>query len=132
MQMKRRLYYILCAAVLIVVGLVSRRIAFLPPETGDALWAMTLFCVWRVLLPCKPVSTIAVITLVTAYLVEFSQLISVQWLVDFRSTLIGHLLLGQGFQWADLLAYTIGVVVMWLVCSHHDPFTEPSNEQGEG
>ena len=112
------MYYLLGVAVLIPMGLASRRIGFLPSEVGDALWAMTLFCCLRAVLPHQRVRTTAVITLVTAYAVEFSQLIRTPWLVSFRSTTIGHLLLGQGFQWADLLAYTIGVALMWMASSY--------------
>lgn len=121
------LSYLLCAVVLIGIGLVSRHIRFLPPEVGDALWAMTVFCAWKVVLPRLHVRTTAIITLLTAYIVELSQLIRTPWLVSFRATTIGHLLLGQGFQWTDLLAYTIGVGLMWMasayVCSRwrHTP-----------
>ena len=30
-----------------------------------------------------------------------------------RSTFLGHMLLGQGFLWSDLLAYTIGIAVIY-------------------
>ena len=45
-------------------------------------------------------------------LVEAAQLSTSPWLQDLRSTTAGALLLGQGFQWADLAAYGVGAVVI--------------------
>ncbi len=97
-------------AVLIPLGLISRQIDSIPSETGDALWAMMVFCIWRIILHRKKLSTIALISLISAFLVEFSQLITWPFLVAFRKTFLGHMMLGQGFLWIDLLAYTIGIV----------------------
>jgi len=114
---KRRWGYLVALAVVIILGLLSRRVAFLPKETGDALWAVALYCLYR-LIWCKEVSrNIAWWSLLTAYAVEFSQLIQWDWLVRFRSTTIGHLLLGQGFQWKDIIAYTIGVIITYVITS---------------
>lgn len=100
-------------AVLIPLGLWSRQIDSLPNETGDALWAMMVFCIWRIILHRKQLMTIAVVSLISSYLVEFSQLITWSFLVEFRKTFIGHMMLGQGFLWIDLLAYTIGIVCVF-------------------
>ncbi len=43
-------------------------------------------------------------------MVEISQLYQDPWINNIRNTLIGHLILGKGFLWSDLLAYTIGVI----------------------
>jgi Protein of unknown function (DUF2809). len=48
--------------------------------------------------------------LTVCFLVEISQLIQVDWLNTLRSNRFAALVLGQGFLWSDLLAYTIGVV----------------------
>ena len=116
--MKQKLIVSLIGIVLLItLGLLSRRVAWIPAETGDALWAMMVFCFWRIILCRKPLLTVAVVSLATAYLVEFSQLITWPWLVSLRSTTLGHLVLGQGFLWVDLLAYTIGVGCIYWVFS---------------
>ena len=97
-------------AVLIPLGLFSRQLNSIPSETGDALWAMMVFCIWRIVLHKKELTTVAIVSLISSYLVEFSQLITWPFLVDFRKTFIGHMMLGQGFLWIDLLAYTIGII----------------------
>lgn len=109
----KRLYYLVAISFLIVLGLLSRRIPFLPDETGDAMWAITLFCFLRALLTEWTLARIAFASFLVSYFVEFSQLIRWDWLLDVRSTVVGHLLLGQGFLVSDLVAYTIGIVIVW-------------------
>ncbi len=103
--------------LLIPIGLISRRIGWIPTETGDALWAMMVFCLWRIVLHNKKLPTVAITSLAHCYLVEFSQMITWRWLVSFRQTFIGHMMLGQGFLWIDLLAYSIGIIVIYMIFS---------------
>ena len=103
--------------LLIPIGLISRRIGWIPTETGDALWAMMVFCLWRIVLHNKKLQTVAIVSLAHCYLVEFSQMITWRWLVSFRQTFIGHMMLGQGFLWIDLLAYSIGIIVIYMIFS---------------
>ena len=114
--MKRKLLVSLIGIiVLIPIGLYSRHVSWLPDEVGDAFWAMMVFCFWRIILVKKDLSFVALISLIHSYLVEFSQLICWPWLVSFRSTFIGHMMLGQGFLWTDLLALLIGIVLIYWV-----------------
>ncbi|MBN8944241.1 MAG: DUF2809 domain-containing protein [Rhizobiales bacterium] len=46
---------------------------------------------------------------------EFSQLIHIGWLDQFRATRIGALLLGRYFAWADIAAYLAGIAPMALL-----------------
>lgn len=112
----RRVHYLILLLLIIGLGLASRRIAWLPAETGDSLWAMMVFALLRWLLPKVKLSVIAMSSLLIAYCVEFSQRIQWPWLVEFRSTTIGHLMLGQGFLWQDIVAYTIGIALVYGGC----------------
>ena len=76
---------------------------------------MMVFCCWRFVQVSRPLKTVAVVSLITSFLVEFSQILSFDWLVRLRSTFLGHMLLGQGFLWIDLLAYTIGVIIIYII-----------------
>lgn len=115
-RLKTRLTYIGAIAVLIVIGLLSRKVSFVPQCFGDALWAVVMYCCWRIVLVKRPPYVAAAFALVASFAVEFSQLIKWRWLVELRSTKIGHLLLGQGFLWSDLVAYTVGIAAA-LVCT---------------
>ena len=113
--MKHILSPIIGIVVLIPLGLLSRQVSWIPAETGDALWAMMVFCLWRIILFRCRLSTVAIISLAHSFLVEFSQMLTWPWLVSFRSTFIGHMMLGQGFLWIDLLAYVIGIACIYII-----------------
>ena len=118
MMIKSKLFTPIIGIILLIpIGLISRRIGWIPTETGDALWAMMVFCLWRIVLQNKKLPTVAIVSLVHCYLVEFSQMITWRWLVSFRQTFIGHMMLGQGFLWIDLLAYSIGIIVIYMIFS---------------
>ena len=110
-----RLWHVFGIILLIAFGLLSRKAAFIPNACGDALWAMVMYCVWRIILLEKPMVTAALAAMVTSYAVEFSQLLKPAWLVRLRSTFLGHMLLGQGFLWSDLAAYTVGIAVIFFI-----------------
>lgn len=112
---KKRLQYTSAVIALIALGLLSRRINGIPDACGDALWAMMVFCCWRIVLVLRPLKTVALVTLITSFLVEFFQILSFDLLVRLRSTFLGHMLLGQGFLWIDLLAYTIGIIIIYFI-----------------
>ena len=73
--MTKRVFYIIAIALLIVLGLSSRKVTFLPDEIGDGLWSMALFCFLRFIFVNRKLKDIAIATLILSYLVEFSQLI---------------------------------------------------------
>ena len=112
-----RLYYCIAVIGLIILGLLSRRFDSIPDACGDAIWAMMVFCCWRIVLSRRKLTTVAITALVTSCAVEFSQILSPDWLLKIRSTFIGHMLLGQGFLWSDLIAYTIGIIIIYLIAS---------------
>lgn len=118
MMIKSKLFTPIIGIILLIpIGLISRRIGWIPTETGDALWAMMVFCLWRIVLHKKKLPLVAITSLAHCYLVEFSQMITWRWLVSFRQTFIGHMMLGQGFLWIDLLAYSIGIIVIYMIFS---------------
>lgn len=112
----RRIYYLVLMLTLIGLGLLSRRLTFFPFWLGDSLWAMTVYAGFDLVWPQVTEKRKASLALFVAFLVEYSQLLQWPWLQKLRQTVLGHLLLGQGFLWSDLLAYTLGIAVMyWLM-----------------
>jgi hypothetical protein len=114
----RALYAFLILAV-IAAGLASRKYWYLLPAQlgkypGDALWALMVFLLFGFARPQWPVISSATAALATSYAVEFSQLYQAPWLNSIRQTTIGHLVLGSGFHWQDLIAYAAGVIVGML------------------
>ena len=120
MKMKRnRLLYALFTIVIIILGLCSRKFAFALPHLlneylGDALWALMIFAGFGFLFPKIEKKKLAFISLLFCYGIEVSQLYHDEWIDSIRTTTLGGLVLGYGFLWSDLVAYTIGVGVGFL------------------
>lgn len=117
---KRRIAFFALAAATIVIGIEVRFGATFMPMgiadvLGDALWAFMVASLVSAMVPHWPVLRRAAIALCFAYVVEFSQLLHTPWLDDLRATTPGHLVLGQGFDARDLLAYFLGVTAFALV-----------------
>lgn len=111
-----RFVYFIAAMVVVIGGLASRRFrgqlpAFLAEYAGDTLWALMLFLLVSMLLADRPILLRAAISLVFAFLVEISQLYHAPWIDSIRQTTPGGLVLGFGFVWADLICYSVGIVL---------------------
>ncbi|KLA32003.1 MULTISPECIES: DUF2809 domain-containing protein [Bacillus cereus group] len=111
---RNRLLYALFTIVIIILGLSSRKLAFALPHLlnaylGDALWALMIFTGFGFLFPKIDTKKVAFISLLFCYGIELSQLYHAEWIDSIRATTLGGLVLGYGFLWSDLVAYTIGV-----------------------
>ena len=112
---RRRVTYALATALAIVVGLASRRFPGLFPAVlgkypGDALWALMVFFALGAVTPTMSIGSRAAAALGISFAVELSQLYHAPWIDGIRRTTLGHLVLGYGFSWSDLVAYTMGGV----------------------
>ncbi|WP_144501423.1 DUF2809 domain-containing protein [Bacillus thuringiensis] len=113
---RNRVVYALFTIVVIILGLSSRKFAFALPNLlndylGDALWALMIFTGFGFLFPKTETKKLAFISLMFCYGIEASQLYHAEWIDSIRATTLGGLVLGYGFLWSDVVAYTIGVGV---------------------
>lgn len=111
----RRIAALAAAGATIALGLASRHWPAALPAVfgkypGDALWALMVFFGWRALRPHARVRDVASLAMGTGMAVECAKLWQAPWLVEFRHTTIGHLLLGHAFSWQNLVAYGVGVL----------------------
>ncbi|HFI2423537.1 MULTISPECIES: DUF2809 domain-containing protein [Bacillus cereus group] len=116
---RNRLLYAMFTILVIILGLSSRKFAFALPALlndylGDALWALMIFIGFGFLFPKIEMKKLAFISLMFCYGIEVSQLYHAEWIDNIRATTLGGLVLGYGFLWSDLVAYTIGVGVGFL------------------
>ena len=93
------------------MGLLSRLVDIIPLWIGDALYAVMIFFITRFIFPHKTSRFIFIVSLCFCFLIEFSQLYQAGWINKLRVTWPGHMILGQGFLWSDLIAYILGVAV---------------------
>ena len=121
---RNRRWLALCIVTVIAAGLASRAWPALFPAawgsyTGDALWALMVFLGFAFIQPAMHGLRLACAALAFSWLIEASQLYQAPWINAVRATTPGHLVLGMGFQWMDLLAYALGIAVgllgdLWL------------------
>lgn len=112
---RRRLPALAAMLLAMALGLASRRWPGVLPAAlgkypGDALWAAMVFFGWRALRPRARTRDVALSALATSIAVECAKLWQAPWLVQFRHTTLGHLLLGHAFSWQNLVAYGVGVL----------------------
>ena len=108
---KKRVVYFSLVCVVILLGLISRQLSFVPLFIGDLLWAVMMFFIVRFIFPERAPMLIVFISLILCYAVEISQLYQAEWINSIRQTLPGRLILGQGFLWSDIVSYTLGILL---------------------
>ena len=122
---RRHRSWLACGVLVVIgLGLASRKYPMLFPAVlgsylGDALWALMVLLAIAFIKPDLRGSRLAGAALAFCWLIEASQLYQAPWINAIRATTPGHLVLGTGFQWLDLVAYAVGVacgyVGDWLI-----------------
>lgn len=114
MNKSRTVYFILFLFT-ILLGLLSRKISWIPLWLGDFLYAVMIYLFIRVFFPTKKATSLLLCSLVICYSIEILQLYQADWIIELRKTLFGRYVLGQGFLWSDILAYTFGIIFIFLI-----------------
>jgi len=119
-DLRRRALYLGLALATVVAGLsifsgavplggAARDIA------GDALWATMMTWLVAAIAPRMRLLPRGAVALAVCWVVELSQLVHGGPLDAVRSSTIGHLLLGSGFDPRDFLSYGLGVGAAMLL-----------------
>lgn len=114
-MLKVRAIYILFIIITIGLGLLSRKIIWLPLATGDALYAVMVYWGFRFLFIHRTKSIALLLSIVCCFVIEFLQLLQHPVLIEIRTHPFLRLIFGQGFLWTDLLAYSSGATLVYLV-----------------
>ncbi|MFH6963481.1 DUF2809 domain-containing protein [Flavobacterium plurextorum] len=112
---KTRIQYSVLFLTVILLGILSRKISFIPLWIGDFLYAIMIYFLVRILFTHKKAIFIIIYSLLICYSIEFLQLYQSDWIIALRKTLFGRYILGQGFLWSDILAYTFGITFIFLI-----------------
>ena len=128
MWTKRDAFTYCCLVITVMIlGLSTRHFSFYFPSwinlyLGDALWALMVFFLWGLLFRTRQTRWITLRALLFTFSIEVSQLYHSQWINSLRTTRLGGLILGYGFLWSDLIAYSVGIGVgvlfEWVMLSH--------------
>ena len=84
------------------------------PYLGDVLVVMLLYCFVRSFLKLKP-RVAALGVLLFAFLIEMLQYFRLVEELGLRDNKIATTVLGSSFEWEDLLAYSLGAVLVLLI-----------------
>jgi Protein of unknown function (DUF2809) len=87
---------------------------FVRPYVGDYLVVMLIYCAARTFIKASPVK-MAIAVLLFAYLVEVLQYFRIVDRLGLSGNLVAKTVIGYGFEWLDMLAYTLGVITILLV-----------------
>ena len=112
---KTRIQYSVLFLTVILLGILSRKISFIPLWIGDFLYAIMIYFLVRILFTHKKAIFIIIYSLLICYSIEFLQLYQSDWITALRKTLFGRYVLGQGFLWSDILTYTFGITFIFLI-----------------
>lgn len=107
-SMRSKSKYIFVIIVIIILGLLSRKISFVPLFVWDILWAMMISYLALLFTNLKLIYIVYISSSI-CFFVEFSQLIHFELLDSIRNTTIWWLVLGRWFLWSDLIAYSFWV-----------------------
>ena len=111
----RRLFYFIITILVVLLGVLSRKLNGIPLFIGDVLYAIMIYFGCRMLFISGNNLVKTLVPLLLCYLIEWQQLYQAEWLVAVRNTNFGHYVLGQGFLWSDLVCYTAGVAVAFIM-----------------
>ena len=82
---------------------------------GDILYAVLVYFGFRWLLVKSKAPWQIGLPLLFCFAIEIQQLSTAAALVAIRETTLGHYVLGQGFLWSDLLCYTMGIGLGYVI-----------------
>ncbi|TDP01437.1 DUF2809 domain-containing protein [Flavobacterium sp. 245] len=112
---KSRLHYFIFFLLIVFLGITSRKISFIPLWIGDFLYAVMIYALVRIVFVYKKAIHIVLLSLLICYAIEFLQLYQGEWIIEIRKTLFGRYVLGQGFLWSDIFAYTAGILCIFFI-----------------
>jgi hypothetical protein len=112
--LRERLFYSSLGVVVMVLGLLWRKPFLHLPHFAskygaDSLWALLVFLGVRFLAPWRSVWYSAGVATAFSFAIEFSQLYHAPWIDAIRRTTLGHLTLGDVFNWPDFGSYVMGI-----------------------
>ncbi|MDG5492671.1 DUF2809 domain-containing protein [Psychroserpens sp. SPM9] len=96
-----------CIAVFLSEG-------FIRHTFGDFLVVILMYCAIKSFIKVKPLK-IAIAVLAFAFLIEFLQWFNLLDYLNLRQSSLAVIILGSTFEITDLIAYTLGVITIYLI-----------------
>lgn len=110
-----RLNYFISILLILILGILSRKISGIPLFIGDVLYAVLIYFGFRSIYIDFKKATSLLLSLLFCFSIEILQLVQIDWLIAIRKTTLGHYILGEGFLWIDLLCYEVGTLMAYYL-----------------
>lgn len=109
-------YFFVAVFLFIVEVLIALYVkdAIIRPYVGDFLVVILLYCMVRSVFDA-PVMKVAIGVLLFAYLIEWLQFMNIISWLGLQDNRTANIIIGNRFEWIDMLAYTLGVICVVLV-----------------
>lgn len=108
-------YFFVAVFLFIVEMLIALYVkdAIIRPYVGDFLVVILLYCMVRTVFDA-PVMKVAIGVLLFAYLIEWLQFMNIIRWLGLQDNRTANIIIGNRFEWIDMLAYTLGVICVVL------------------
>ena len=112
----RKTYFILSILLFIIEVLIAlfAHDEFIRPYVGDLLVVVLLYCLVKSFLNWST-STTAVWVLLLSYLIETLQFFNIVQHLGLSGSKIANIIIGTYFTWLDILAYTLGILLVLAI-----------------
>lgn len=109
-------YFLLTVLFFIIEVLIALYIkdSIIRPYGGDFLVVMLIYFFVKTFVQIDNLS-IAVGVLLFAYTIEILQYFDIVGILGLRGNRLAEIVIGTGFSWWDMLAYTLGVMVVYVL-----------------
>lgn len=106
-------YFLLTIVLFIIELLIALfvRDSFVRPYVGDYLVVILIYCAVRTFLKAS-VWKVALGVLLFSYLVETLQYFHIVNRLGLENNIVAKTVIGYGFEWMDLVAYTLGILTV--------------------
>jgi len=108
-------YFVLTIILLLVEVLIGVYVhdAFIRPHFGDFLVVILLYCFVKSFVKA-PVLPLALAVLLFSFVIETLQYFHFISFLGLQDSTLARMVLGSSFAWSDLVAYTLGIVVIMI------------------
>jgi hypothetical protein len=109
-------YFLFALALFVIEVLIALFVSdnFIRPYFGDYLVVMLVYCAVRTFIISSPFK-IAIPVLLFSYVLEVAQYFHIADRLGLSGNVITKTMIGYGFDWWDLLAYTLGIITVLIL-----------------
>jgi len=112
----RKKYFIIALILFIIEALIALFFhgGIIRNYIGDFLVVIFIYCFIRTFFKISAIRA-AMGVLIFSYVVEFSQYFNLIKYVGLEKSTIANIVMGHSFEWADMIVYTLGILIVILV-----------------